>query len=288
MTLNIVPTTIALLFAAFACANAQDVAPSHHPVRIVEVHDANTDEPIAGADVTDLITKRSMKTTETGGVGLFVPQFVSVDGAVLRITKPGYQAVGPIIVDPTVDSTLVVVMTRIVTSLPAITSTAHFDMNADPGERSGIATRCASKLDACIGQDELAKSPLKNISDFLKASPGVVVKCASGSADFNTESLGSIMGPVRRSRSNGSQAHTTCSASMASLSVPPSRCIPTVFVNGHEQAHAKTTQTITDQIDAAYAAGDVVAIEVFDSFHPRPLRFTGDPLCGAIVIWTKP
>ena len=288
MTLSYISAPIAFLVFALSSAPAQEAVPPHHPVRIVAVRDATTGVPIAGADVTDLMTKRSERTDEAGEVGLFVPQFVNLDGAVLRITRLGYQSAGPIIVDPSGDSTIVVELNRVVTSLPGMTISARFDMNADPGERSGVATRCASKFDACIDRQELAKSPLKNVSDFLKASPGVVVRCASGSADFNAESLGSIMlGPSRKSRADGSEAHTTCSASMAALSVPPPSCTPTFFVNGHEQLHAKTTQTITDQIDAAYNAADIVTIEVFDSFHPRPLRFTGDPLCGAIVIWTR-
>jgi hypothetical protein len=179
-------------------------------------------------------------------------------------------------------------MSRVATSLPAVTTTAHFDMNADRGDRSGIGLRCASKHDSCIGPDELAKSPLKNISDFLKFSPGVTVTCAQGSAPFNAEALGSIiLGPTGRSRADGSQAHTTCSVGMHRLDVPPPGCVPTFFVNGHEQLYAKTLPSLTDQIDAAYAGGDVAAIEVFDTYAPRPLRFMGDPFCGAIVIWTK-
>jgi hypothetical protein len=31
----------------------------------------------------------------------------------------------------------------------------------------------------------------------------------------------------------------------------------------------------------------VKGVEVYMSEQNRPLRFTGDPTCGAIVIWTK-
>ncbi|MEO7082939.1 MAG: hypothetical protein ABI442_13700 [Gemmatimonadaceae bacterium] len=65
------------------------------------------------------------------------------------------------------------------------------------------------------------------------------------------------------------------------------RCFPTFFVNGHEELHAGTSVSILDQVDAAYPNPNVFTIEVFDTFHPRPLKFTGNPLCGAIVGWTK-
>jgi hypothetical protein len=268
-------------------ANAQDTAKTH-PVRILEVRDAESKELVVGADVTDILTNHTMRTSEDGAIGLFVPQFVREDGAVLRITKLGYRSTGPLIVNPIGDTTIVVLMTRQVAELPTVATTAAYNLNTDPGERSGIAARCAYKTDFCVGTKELMTSPTKSTSEFLKSAPGVIVKCSQGNADFDTESLGSIMlGPRGRAKVDGSNAHTTCNATMAPLSLPPKRCVPTFFVNGQIQMHAGTTVSILDQVDAAYPNQDLFTIEVFDSFHPRPLKFTGDPLCGAIVIWTK-
>jgi hypothetical protein len=66
--------------------------------------------------------------------------------------------------------------------------------------------------------------------------------------------------------------------------------MPTIFVNGFEQ-NIRMGAPI-DLVPGQPAAGtytpiNVKGVEIYPAERDRPLRFTGDPTCGAIVIWTK-
>ena len=65
---------------------------------------------------------------------------------------------------------------------------------------------------------------------------------------------------------------------------------PTFFVDGFEwntKMGAPTDLTPGRPAEGPYTPTNVKGVEVYMSERNRPLRFTGDPTCGAIVIWTK-
>ena len=77
---------------------------------------------------------------------------------------------------------------------------------------------------------------------------------------------------------------------MRSLVIPPSYCQPTFFVDGYEwDSHMSPPTDLTPHKPAQgpYTPGNVKAVEVYPPERPRPLRFEGDPACGAVVIWTR-
>jgi hypothetical protein len=71
---------------------------------------------------------------------------------------------------------------------------------------------------------------------------------------------------------------------------PPAYCLPTFFVDGHEWSPTMgppVDLTPGRAAEGPYTPTNVKAVEIYPPERARPLRFTGDPTCGAIVIWTK-
>ncbi len=67
---------------------AVDTTSSRVRIRILGVFDDETGEPIEGADVTDLVSGLTMRTTKTGTVPLYLTDTIST---LIRIRKLGYQ-----------------------------------------------------------------------------------------------------------------------------------------------------------------------------------------------------
>lgn len=79
----------ALLVAATSIARAQSITNQRLAGRVLGVFDAVSGAPIAGAEVTDLLTGTTALTTTTGTVSL---AFVDTSGSLIRIRKIGYDA----------------------------------------------------------------------------------------------------------------------------------------------------------------------------------------------------
>lgn len=237
----------------FAAALHAQTAPTYR--RLVGVFDAETQMPIVGAEVTDRLTGNSMKTSATGHVAL-VPGFVRSTGAWLTIRMVGYAPVGPLILDPTVDTTVIVVMQHAVV-LPTVTSTEHYSLTKDAGRRGGFEVRCESKLVSCVRDSVFATNPSKKLADFLTRTGDVRLDCVRGSCEVR------MQGPTG------------------------GRCVPYYFVNGFLYTpHARGP--IVDQINADFPTVNLEAAEIYRSEQPKPLRFEGPiPPCGSVVLWTK-
>src|SRR5690349_8155407 len=105
--------------------------------------------------------------------------------------------------------------------------------------------------------------------DFLLRAPGVVIG-ACGAVRGRSEECGHI--------------------AMKPTVSPPAYCLPTFFVDGIEwnpKMGAPVDLTPGSPAGAPYTPTNVKGVEVYPSERNRPLRFTGDPTCGAVVIWTK-
>ena len=77
---------------------------------------------------------------------------------------------------------------------------------------------------------------------------------------------------------------------MRPATIPPSYCQPTFFIDGLEwnSRGGDAVDLVPGRPpEAPVIPSNVKAIEVYSTEKTRPLRFTGDPQCGAVVIWTK-
>jgi hypothetical protein len=216
--------------------------------RLLGVYDDESGEPIADAVVTDAVTGDHALTTRTGTVSLW---FVKTKGSIVQVRKLGYEPWSAV-VDPTEPTPITVTLKRVTTMAPVVTTATH-DMVKDAGDRGGIVVRCENPHVTCTRETELAKFPSRTLGDFVAKATGVV-------------------GP-------GIMMHTTTGG----------RCRPTYFVDGMVWNQREPPIDLPNGIgkSGVFATSDVVAIEVYETGVLRPLRFSGDPKCGAIVIWTK-
>ena len=252
----------ALLALALA-ANRGAAQAVPHP-RILGVYDAETGAPIAGAVVRDVVTGTRTTTTATGTVSL---DWIKRGGTIVQVLKLGYQPWSQVI-DAADTSSITVVMSRIPELAPMVT-TEKYLIQHDPGLRDGFEARCAAANVSCMRDSLLARYPARTLGDMLLKSPTV------------TPCKGSPR-PV-----NGVPA--ICAVTMDGA--VGGKCLPTYYVDGFRW----NAEHMGAPIDPAYASkrqapldwSNVASIEVYPATAARPARFTGDPDCGVIVIWTK-
>lgn len=250
-------------------------------VRIAFVYDADTQEPIVDAQVTDFLTRNSVKTSVTGNFGLYVPTFVKASGALITVKKVGYRQAGPIPVDPESDSLLMVPMQKVPQELPAVLTTASYRIDRDLGQREGFAARCSVLHTTCLHEDWISGRPAYKLSDFLVNVKAEGIKPVCGSQTRGVSSIIKVRDP---SKSKEPRVSSQCLAKMQSTG--PGLCTPTYFVDGQVWSPIRGAEA-QDELDQIFGSLDLKGIEIYRAETARPMRFQGDPRCGVIVIWTQ-
>ena len=241
----------------FGVANAQLPTDTTHrsPAsrgRLLGVYDETSGDPVAGADVIDLLTGDHTQTSATGTVSLW---FVRAKGSVVQVRKVGYEP-WQAAVDPSDTTPLTVILKHAVAELPTVLSTAKQDISKDAGARDGFEHRCQAANVSCVRDEVIASHPSTTIGDLLSKLPGLI------------PGTGLLM-------------HSTTGG----------RCAPNYFVDGHEWNSkvmgGPPIETGTIPGKAPFSSSDVEKVEVYPADAIRPLRFTGNSNCGTIAIWTK-
>jgi len=216
--------------------------------------------------VRDVFSGTYAVTTATGTVRL---DYLTFRGAAAFIERRrlGYQ-MKQIVVNRADTTPITEVMEPVVT-LPRVVTTAKYRIDRDAGRWDGFEERCRSASVTCIRNEQLEQQPAANLADLLIRAPGITLG-ACGSVRGRSEQCGRI--------------------AMKPTTSPPAYCQPTFFVDGFEwntKMGAPTDLTPGRPAEGPYTPTNVKGVEVYMSEQNRPLRFTGDPTCGAIVIWTK-
>jgi hypothetical protein len=242
--------------ARFAVLNAQLPADSTHRApaargRLLGVYDETTGDPIAGADVLDVLTGDHTLTSATGTVSLW---FLRPKGSMVQVRKLGYEP-WQSVVSAADTMPVTVVLKHAVAQLPTVLSTARPDISKDAGVRDGFEHRCEAANVSCLRDDVIASHPSTTIGELLSKLPGIIP-------------------------GTGLSMH----------SVTGGTCMPNYFVDGHQwnvRAMGLPIETGTIPRKAAFSSSDIAKIEVYPADAVRPLRFTGNSSCGTIAIWTK-
>jgi hypothetical protein len=256
-----------LVTAGATCAVAQ-VPDTGRPAprRIIGVFDAEAGTPLEGVRIVDAFSGTYAMTTGTGTARL---DFLTYRGAAafVELRKLGYEP-KQIVVSRADTVPITETMERL-TILPQVTTTAKYRIDRDPGRWDGFEERCRAASATCIRAEDLAQKPAANMADFLIRAPGVTMGACSVVRGRNTECGHIAMKPTVS---------------------PPAYCLPTFFVDGIEwspKMGPPVDLTPGRAAEGPYTPTNVKALEVYPPERIRPLRFTGDPTCGAIVIWTK-
>jgi hypothetical protein len=262
-----------LLGFAARSGRAQSVTPTVSAARLLGVFDSRTGKPLPGVQVRDAFTGTYALTTETGTVTL---GFVSFRGnaAIVQLRKLGYEP-RQLLLSST-DTTPITEMLEPATVLAPVNITEKYNVNRDAGKWEGFEQRCHAVAITCFRPDDLASKPAANLADLLVHAKNVTIGACGG---------GEGTGSGRDSR------HTQCGKiAMHSSVIPPAYCQPTVFIDGFEWnpvIGAAIDLVPGDAPQAPYTPANVKAVEVYPPTGARPMRFSGDPTCGAIVIWTR-
>jgi hypothetical protein len=234
------------------------------PGRLLGVYDETSGDPVAGADVVDVLTGDHTQTSATGTVSLW---FVRAKGSMVRVRKVGYQPWQGA-VDPADTTPITVVLKHAVAELPTVVSTAKSDISKDAGVRAGFEHRCEATNVSCVREDVIASHPSETLGDLILKTSGIL-------AVRGVLTMHSLLGGY---------------------------CTPNYFVDGHEWNVTAMGGPPIDQPGAPpggppvmsprspsppFSASNVEKVEVYPSDAARPLRFAGNSSCGTIAIWTK-
>jgi hypothetical protein len=228
-------------------------------------------EPLPGVQVRDAFSGPYVVTSATGTARLGFLTFRGA-GAVVELRKLGYEA-KQLVVSSADTASITEVLDPVVALAPVVTI-EKYRIDRDAGRRDGFEQRCQSKSVTCIRNEDLEKRPSANLADFLIRADGMTIGACGG---------GSGRGSAQRNGQCGKIA-------MKPAAIPAAFCQPTFFVDGFEwnsRMGAPTDLAPHRPAEGPYTPGNVKAIEVYPPERPRPLRFQGDPVCGAVVIWTK-
>jgi TonB-dependent Receptor Plug Domain len=256
----------AVSIAALGSVSAAQVADSAHPApgRLIGVFDSESGRPVEEVQVRDVFSGVYVLTTATGTARMAFLTFRGA-AAIVQLRKIGYEPKQLVLSRG--DTTPITETMERVTTLPTVVTTAKYRIDRDEGRWGGFAQRCRSGSATCIGEEEMAKRPSANLADLLVNAPGITIgACSKGTG--RDGQCGRI--------------------AMRSTTIPPSYCKPTMFVDGFEWHIDSPIDMVPGRpAEAPFTPTNVKAVEVYASERVRPLRFTGDPTCGAIVIWTK-
>jgi len=237
-----------------------------HPAPLLGVFDQEAGAPLAGVQVRDEFSGTYALTTSAGMARL---DFLSFRGtaSVVRLMKLGYEPKTILVAQG--DTTPITEVLERVTTLGPVVTTERYRLDRDRGRWGGFARRCEQHTVTCFADSALAARPSSNMADFLIKAPGVTIGACSADSTRSTQ-----CGRV----------------AMRAAVIPPSYCEPSIFVDGfwwNSHVGSPIDMRPSTPPAAPFTPANVKGVEIYPTAAPRPLRFEGDPLCGAIVIWTK-
>ena len=142
--------------------------------RVLGVFDANSGEPIEGAQVSDIFSRLSALTTKTGTVSLV---FLPDSGSMIRVQKIGYQP-STMLVKISPDDTLPItmVLSPTATTLPAVVTKDSAPKYLSPGLRA-MEERRKQGFGYFITEAELRKNDSKRMTNVIRTLPNVNIAC---------------------------------------------------------------------------------------------------------------
>ena len=223
--------------------------------RILGLFDSSSGEPIADAQVLDIATGWSAKTTVTGTVALI---FLAEGGSIVRIRKVGYAPLTvAVAISPKDTTPLTLAMTK-VTELPAVVTrdtARHFISPALNGfdERARLHATGYFVTDSILRKEEN-----RTVGNVLRSHfPGAVLRDGPGGATYLAASM------------------------RCSVGGPPEVYLDGVPVNAsgsHQKPFDLNSVGVTD----------LSGIEFYPSTDELPVQFPHTTAgCGALLLWTR-
>jgi hypothetical protein len=228
--------------------------------RLLGVYDATSGEPIAGVEVSDILTGIRATTTATGTVSLY---FLPEGGSFVRLRKVGYGVeTVPVSISPADTTPVTLTLTR-ATQLETVVvhgdSTPHY---LSRGLR-GFAERASHHLGHFIGESDLRKNDSRQLGTMLGSHlPGVMVM-TSRSSSYLVSTRKMCKGPVL----SGCQRPN---------------CFVSVYLDG---ALIYPGGPLPDF--SRMFVDDYAAVEFYETSEAPPEFSDPGNDCGALVLWSR-
>lgn len=229
------------------------------PARVLGVYDGKTGDPIEGAEVADITTRVTARTTRTGTVSL---AFIEGDGSLVRITKIGYvptvmlAKTGPLDTVP-----MTVLLTPAIARLPTVVTHDSAPRYVSPGLRSFEERRATSVGGQFIPEAELRKAESRKLSDVMRHLNGLKMACGANSCAVLTS---------RQTKRLLFQGGT---------------CFSDVYLDG--ALVMEGSSAASHNIDE-FAVRDIAGVEFYSGPASIPTQYnkTGGP-CGVVLLWSR-
>jgi hypothetical protein len=241
--------------AAIAQAPVASRLPSYR-ARILGVFDSQSGEPIAGAEVIDVLAHVTAVTTQTGTVSLaFLPEGATM----LRIQKIGFKPVTQIVEISAVDTVpITVLMQSVAQTLPAVVTKDSATAFLPPRMRDFEERRKAG-FGRFITEAELRKNDSRSLTNVVRQT-GAAVSCTRRS-------------PIKCFAVNPRGGGSGCALDVYMDGV----MVPAVGGPGFDGRDLE--QIRTDQIGAVEIYAGTATI-------PPQYNMTGKG-CGVMLLWTR-
>ena len=223
-------------------------------MRILGVYDDRTGEPVEGADVIDISTGNSAKTTSTGTVALaFIPE----GGGLVRIRKIGYELQTMMVSISPADSLPLTVILRKAEQLAAVNVVDSAPVYRTPKLQGFEDRRRNAAAGSFISEPEIRKEEGRNIGEFLRAKlPGAVIRDGRNGSVYMMPSM-------------------RCGKGMA----------PAVYLDGALMSGDNANAPVNL---AEIKIDDLAGVEYYANTATAPPQYNGTAKsCGALLLWTR-
>ena len=252
------PLLSLLMLAGAASIKAQDMVPAvastlpAYRSRILGVYDARTGDPVEGADVIDVLSGNSMKTTSTGTVTLL---FLPDGGGLVRIRKLGYGVQTQMVSISPADTLPLTLILEKVTELAGVTVIDSAPQYRSPGLRGFEERRQHASAGSFIPEAVLRKEGARPLGNVLLAHiPNIQVKQDRGNAMYLMKSF--------RCGKGGE---------------------PAVYVDGALYGAGLKPVNLGD-----FSTMDLAAVEFYPNTATAPIEYNATATtCGALLLWTR-
>ena len=234
-----------IIIAATARGQAPEAAYRH---RLLGVYDAQTAEPIEGAEVSDALNKNSALTTKTGTVSLvFLPE----GGTLVRVRKLGYKpATLMVAISPADTVPLTVLLDAVPQELPTVVTKADSSHFRSPMLRE-FEERMKAGFGSYIGEEQIRKLEYRGaMTNIVRLLSSITITC-----------------PTKGSRTGQCWATSMRSG-----------CAPLLFVDGIR---------MTDNDLEKHLAVQYSGVEFHSTATVPPQYNQTGSACGVILMWTR-
>ena len=225
--------------------------------RLVGVFSGDTGEPLEGAEVLNLFTRESVRTTRTGTTTL---SFLPEGGSMIRVQKIGYQPVTMVVaVSPADTVPLTVVLNASAQTLPKMTTTDSAPRYTGPGLRE-FEERRSKGFGYFIAEADLRKADNAKMTNVIRRLPNINIICP-------------------RAGTRRGECYATSMRQPQKYAVLGGECPLDVYMDG-----AASTDNDLEKMRVNEYAG----IEYYPGGGTIPAQYnrTGSS-CGVLLFWTR-